>query len=69
MDRYERRQAVNKAESEGRVADSHDVRLELMRRVNAGEITLEQAQSELKSIKRSAKKKGLVTRNQAYNGY
>lgn len=64
----ERRDAVNKAEAEGRVADSHDVRLALMERVHKGEITLEQAQAELKKIKRGAKAAGMVTRNQAFLG-
>lgn len=64
----ERRIGLNEAEAAGQVADSHEVRLKLMERVHSGEITLEHAQSELKRIKRSAKKNGLATRDQAYAG-
>ena len=66
--RRERKNLLRNAEVAGIVADSHEVRLAIMRRVHAGEISLEQAQSELKKIKSSAKKNGLVTRNQASNG-
>ena len=62
------RKAVKDAENEGRVADSIEVRKALMARVHAGEITLEDAQKELKRIKRNAKRNGMVTRNQAFNG-
>lgn len=68
MDIYEKRRLLNSAENEGRVADSTDVRMDLMERVRAGEITLQEAQKQLKAIKRGAKKSGKVTRNQAYNG-
>jgi hypothetical protein len=63
-----RRAAQDEAEAEGRVADSHEYRLALMARVRAGEITLEQAQAELASVKRNAKKNGQVTRNQVFRG-
>lgn len=63
----EKRDALKKAEAAGVVADSMDVRLELMDRVHKGEITLEQAQKELKKIKASAKKSGKLTRAQAYS--
>lgn len=62
------RQAIKDAENDGRVADSMDVRKALMARVTAGEITLEDAQAELKRIKRNAKRNGMVTRNQAFRG-
>lgn len=55
-------------EAEGKVADSMDVRLALIARVHAGEITLEAAQTELKRIKRAAKQNGQITRAQAYRG-
>jgi hypothetical protein len=64
-----RHDAMNQAEAEGRVADSLEVRMALMKRVKTGEITLEQAQTELKKIKRGAKKAGKVTRNQAFRGF
>ncbi len=46
--------AVKQSESAGEVADSMDVRLALMIRVHSGEITLEQAQAQLKKIKAGA---------------
>lgn len=63
-----RRDAMRKAEAEGKVADSMGVRTALMQRFHAGEITLEQAQAELAKIKRNAKKNGLITRDQASRG-
>lgn len=59
--------AREEAEVAGQVADSGEVRLALMQRVHSGEITLEQAQAELKKIKRDGKKAGLMTRAQAYS--
>lgn len=70
--RFERqlaaRQNVKVMEAAGNVADSHEVRLKLMERYHSGEITLEEAQTELKRIKRGAKKNGLITKHQAFNG-
>lgn len=63
----EKMQAMKDAEQAGQVADSMDVRMALMERVDKGEITLEQAQAELKKIKSGAKKRGLVTRSQAFS--
>ncbi len=71
MDEFERRARLNDqriAESEGRVADSMEVRMALMQRVHAGEISLADAQSQLKRIKAGAKRKGQITRNQAWLG-
>lgn len=62
----EKRQALRMAEAEGKVADSHEVRLALMARVHSGEITLQAAQDELKRIQRDAKAAGKLTRTQAY---
>lgn len=59
--------AMKKAEADGLIADSNAVRTELIRRMHAGELTLEQVQSELKRIKRDAKKNGLLTRSQAFS--
>jgi hypothetical protein len=64
----DRREHQKAMEAGGRVADSMDVRLALMARVHAGEITLEAAQKELAAIKRGAKRNGLITRNQAFLG-
>jgi len=63
----DKRNAVKAAEGAGKVADSMDVRMALMDRVHRGEITLAQAQAELKKIKSGAKRAGLVTRAQAFN--
>lgn len=60
-----RRAAVKQAEADGKVADSMEVRMALMQRVHDGEITLEEAQSELARIKRGAKANGQITRDQA----
>lgn len=65
---WERRRRLRKAEEDGQVADSHEVRLGIVRRMESGEITLKQAQRELAQIKRSAKSRGLKTRNQAFLG-
>lgn len=62
----DKRAHVKAAEAAGEVADSQAVRLVLMARVEAGEITLEAAQTELKKIQAGAVKAGLVTRNQAF---
>lgn len=57
---------IAELEAEDKIADSMDVRRELVRKMRAGEMTLEQAQAELADIKRGAKKAGKVTRAQAY---
>jgi exonuclease VII small subunit len=62
----DKRTAVNAAEAAGEVADSMAVRLEIVGRMNRGEITLEQAQAELKRIKRGAKAAGKTTRARAW---
>lgn len=43
------------------VADNAEVRLDIMRRVKSGEITLKQGQAELKEIQKNAKKNGIPT--------
>jgi uncharacterized membrane protein YjjP (DUF1212 family) len=71
MDEIERRarfDAQRKTEAEGRVADSMEVRLEIVRRIEAGEVSLEEGQAELRRIKRNAKRDGKITRNQAFLG-
>jgi hypothetical protein len=64
---FDKHKEVNRADAAGEVADSMAYRIELVRRITAGEITLEAGQAELKKIKRDAKKNGLVTRSQAFN--
>lgn len=61
------KEAMKAAEAAGQVADSMDVRKALMDQVESGEKTLEQVQAELAAIKRGAKKRGLITRSQAFN--
>jgi hypothetical protein len=63
----EKKRALNAAEAAGEVADSHAVRLAIMARVRSGEITLAQAQSELKKIQAKAQSIGLITRQQAFS--
>jgi hypothetical protein len=62
-----KRRAVRDAEASGDICDSIDVRTELMRRVKSGEITLLQAQEELKAIKRQGRREGKLTRSQVFN--
>jgi hypothetical protein len=59
------KEGLGRQESLGNVADSHAVRLDLMKRVRLGGITLEEAKNELKNIKSLAKKDGKITRIQA----
>ena len=61
-----KRTAIRTAEESGSVADSMDVRKALMARVHSGEITLAQAQAELKRIQRGAKAAGKTTREQLF---
>ena len=66
-DNIRKRSALDKADATGEIADSMKVRGEIMCRIHAGEITLEEGQAELKKIKRNAKKKGQLTRSQKWN--
>lgn len=59
-------QNVRAADESGQIADSMEVRLDIVRRMKAGEITLAEGQAELAAIKRGAKRAGKVTRAQAY---
>ena len=71
MDEIERRRrfdAQRDAEAQGRVADSMDVRMALITRMNAGELSLDEVQAELKRIRRGAKRGGQITRSQAWLG-
>jgi len=61
-----KRQNVNESEKQGIVADSLDVRMALIEKMNRGEMTLDEVQTELKRIKRNAKKNGQITRSQAW---
>lgn len=69
-DRYfnimKRFQNQREAEAAGQVADSKDVRMALLERFHAGELTLDQVKAEIASLKRGAKKRGLITRAQAF---
>lgn len=61
-----RRENVKAMEESGEIADSMEVRLAIVNRIHAGEITLTEGQAELKRIKRNAKKSGKMTRDQAF---
>jgi hypothetical protein len=54
---------LEKDQATGVVADSDSVRAALVEKMHAGEMTLEQVQSELKRIKREAKKAGRPIRD------
>ena len=56
--------AIAKAETEGLVADSREVRWRLVSAVMSGEMTLQEANDELGRVKRTARSKGLKTRAQ-----
>jgi len=60
--RVDKLRDVAQAESAGLVVDSTAVRMAILARVKAGEITLEQGQAELKAIKRKG-----PTRSQVYS--
>jgi len=64
--RYDRRDAVNKADKAEEVCDSMSVRMALIERMNSGELTLKEVQAELKKIKRDGKKAGKLTLHQVY---
>lgn len=65
--RREKREAIRVAEAAGDVADSIAVRQALIARVDRGEITLLEAQAELKRIQRGAKRAGKSTRSQVWS--
>lgn len=58
----DKRAALDAADASGEVADSMAVRLDIVRRLRAGEITLEEGQAELIQIRRGATKAGKTTR-------
>lgn len=62
----DKKDEMNRADAAGEVADSMAVRKALMARFHAGEITLAEAQAQLKKIQNGAAAAGKVTRAQAY---
>lgn len=69
-DRQRRRvENIKAAESAGEAADSMGVRLALIAKMDAGEITLPEVQAELARVKRGARKAGKITRAQAWRGH
>jgi len=58
--------AVHAAEAAGEVADSMEVRRAIVERMKAGELTLEQAQAELKRLRAGATKAGKTTRSRVW---
>lgn len=65
--RLRKRRALDKADTNGEIADSMEVRSKIMDRVKNGEITLKQGQDELAKIKRGAKRNGQLTRSQKWS--
>ena len=63
----DKRANVNECENNGEIADSKEVRIELIAKVESGEYTPAEMQKELRRIKRNAKKNGKKTRAQAWN--
>lgn len=71
MDYFEHSRRLDRQkarEAEGVVADSMEVRMALIAKMDAGEMTLAEVQAELARIKRNAKRNGQITRAQAYEG-
>lgn len=64
--RMDKRVALQIAEEQGLVADSSALRTSLVAKINSDEMTVEQAQGELRKVKREAKKNGLKTRDQIW---
>lgn len=58
----------DEADAKGLIADSVSVRVALMEKFHAGDMTLEEVQAEVNRLKRTAKKNGMITRTQARNG-
>lgn len=63
--RHDKLAAMNSEDAAGKLADGMEYRMALMRRVESGEISLIEAQAELKKVKRNAKRNGLSTRTAA----
>ncbi len=69
MDELTRRRKLDAIRSEevaGNVADSMEYRLALVAKVKAGEISLEDAQAQLRAEKRKAKSIGKTTRSKVF---
>lgn len=64
--RTDKRVALQIAEEQGLVADSTEFRQGLVAKLQSGEMTVQQAQDELRKVKREAKKKGKKTRSQIW---
>lgn len=64
---HDKRNALDKADAAGEVADSMAVRTKLVEQMNRGEKTLAEIQAELATIKRNAKKNGKLTRTQVWS--
>ena len=66
FDAQRKNKFLKSAEEGGLIADSMTVRLELIARMNKGELTLDQVQAELKRIQRNAGASGKITRAKAW---
>lgn len=64
--RTDKRVALQIAEEQELVADSTEFRQGLVAKLQSGEMTVQQAQDELRKVKREAKKNGKKTRSQIW---
>jgi len=61
-------QNLKDLENQGKVADSLDIRLSLMKSIDEGVMTLEEVQKELRKIQKEAHENVLYTRNDILSG-
>lgn len=62
----DRRRNLREEEAAGNVADSLEYRMSLIEKVRNHEISLEEAQRQLRATQKSAEKQGKLTRDKAY---
>lgn len=62
----DRRRNLREEEAVGNVADSLEYRMSLMEKVRNREISLEEAQRQLRETQKTAEKQGKLTRDKAY---
>lgn len=63
---HDKRRAVTAAEAAGELVDGMAVRLVILARVRAGELTIADAQAELRKLQAGAKAAGKATRAQVF---
>lgn len=62
----DRRRNLRAEETAGNIADSLEYRMSLMEKVRNREISLEEAQRQLRETQKTAEKQGKLTRDKAY---